>query len=105
MLMTLLIIIAAIWAIVSVTFFAALGLIAKRPTPTPSTQPATYHNGASGFAFADGHSEIHKWKGSLTQARAQRVKFNNSIDAPAKAGDSDIRWISYRGGRVSEKSY
>jgi prepilin-type N-terminal cleavage/methylation domain-containing protein/prepilin-type processing-associated H-X9-DG protein len=24
--------------------------------------PASYHNGACGFAFADGHSEIHKWR-------------------------------------------
>jgi len=24
--------------------------------------PATYHAGACGFAFADGHSEIHKFK-------------------------------------------
>ena len=23
--------------------------------------PGSYHNGACGFAFADGHSEIHKW--------------------------------------------
>lgn len=23
--------------------------------------PGAYHNGACGFAFADGHSEIHKW--------------------------------------------
>jgi len=23
--------------------------------------PASYHNGACGFSFADGHSEIHKW--------------------------------------------
>jgi prepilin-type N-terminal cleavage/methylation domain-containing protein/prepilin-type processing-associated H-X9-DG protein len=23
--------------------------------------PASYHNGAGGIAFADGHSEIHKW--------------------------------------------
>jgi prepilin-type processing-associated H-X9-DG protein len=23
--------------------------------------PGTYHNNACGFAFADGHSEIHKW--------------------------------------------
>ena len=23
--------------------------------------PASYHNGAAGFSFADGHSEIHKW--------------------------------------------
>jgi prepilin-type N-terminal cleavage/methylation domain-containing protein/prepilin-type processing-associated H-X9-DG protein len=26
--------------------------------------PATYHNNAGGFSFADGHSEIHKWKDS-----------------------------------------
>jgi prepilin-type N-terminal cleavage/methylation domain-containing protein/prepilin-type processing-associated H-X9-DG protein len=68
-------------------------------------QPATYHNGAAGLAFADGHSEIHKWKGSLSQARAQKVKLNNAIDAPARAGDPDIVWMAYRGGRVSEKSY
>jgi prepilin-type processing-associated H-X9-DG protein len=23
--------------------------------------PASYHVGACGYAFADGHSEIHKW--------------------------------------------
>jgi prepilin-type N-terminal cleavage/methylation domain-containing protein len=27
--------------------------------------PADYHCGACGFAFADGHSEIHKWKGTI----------------------------------------
>ncbi|MSU27857.1 MAG: type II secretion system protein [Pedosphaera sp.] len=26
-------------------------------------KPATYHNNASGFSFADGHSEIHRWTG------------------------------------------
>ncbi len=29
--------------------------------------PATYHNGACGFAFADGHSEIHRWKDQRTK--------------------------------------
>ena len=28
--------------------------------------PASYHGGAAGFAFADGHSEIHKWRDSRT---------------------------------------
>jgi len=68
-------------------------------------QPATYHNGASGFSFADGHAEVHKWKRSLAAPRAQRVKFNNSLDAPATTGDADIHWISYRGGRSSERSF
>ena len=26
--------------------------------------PASYHNGACGFSFADGHAEIHKWQSS-----------------------------------------
>jgi len=29
--------------------------------------PGTYHNMACGFAFADGHSEIHKWKDERTK--------------------------------------
>lgn len=68
-------------------------------------QPASYHNGAMGVSFADGHSEVHKWIGSLKTPRSQKIKFSNSVDAPAQAGDPDIRWMSYRGGRVSEKSF
>ncbi len=30
--------------------------------------PASYHNGACGFSFADGHSEIHKWLDANTRA-------------------------------------
>jgi prepilin-type N-terminal cleavage/methylation domain-containing protein/prepilin-type processing-associated H-X9-DG protein len=35
--------------------------------PNPNTGqwgdlPASYHNGAGGFSFADGHSEVHKWR-------------------------------------------
>jgi prepilin-type processing-associated H-X9-DG protein len=68
-------------------------------------QPANYHNAAAGIAFADGHSEVHKWKGSLAQPRAIKVKLSNSIDAPARAGDIDIQWLAYRGGRVSERTW
>jgi len=30
--------------------------------PSWNDLPATYHNGAGGFAFADGHAEIHKFR-------------------------------------------
>ena len=30
--------------------------------------PASYHNGACGFSFADGHAEIHKWLDGNTKA-------------------------------------
>jgi prepilin-type N-terminal cleavage/methylation domain-containing protein/prepilin-type processing-associated H-X9-DG protein len=35
-------------------------------TPEWIDWPGTYHNLACGFAFADGHSEIHKWKQAST---------------------------------------
>ena len=35
-------------------------------TPEWIDWPGTYHNLACGFAFADGHSEIHKWKNAST---------------------------------------
>jgi prepilin-type N-terminal cleavage/methylation domain-containing protein/prepilin-type processing-associated H-X9-DG protein len=71
--------------------------------------PATYHNGACGFAMADGHSEIHKWRGCLTQARAKAVSavdgnyLNNAITGPI--GDPDIHWLSQHGGTISAYSY
>jgi prepilin-type N-terminal cleavage/methylation domain-containing protein/prepilin-type processing-associated H-X9-DG protein len=34
--------------------------------PRWSDLPASYHNGAAGFSFADGHSEIKKWVDSST---------------------------------------
>jgi len=53
--------------------------------------PASYHNGAAGLAFADGHSEIHKWLGSKIKAP---VKYNNSLALNVAAGDSlrDVIW-------------
>jgi prepilin-type N-terminal cleavage/methylation domain-containing protein len=64
--------------------------------------PASYHNAAGGFAMADGHSEIHKWKGSNTKAKITLV----GLTPPAaKAGDPDIHWMSYHGGRVSDASF
>jgi len=70
-------------------------------------QPASYHNGAAGFAFADGHSEIHKWVASLSTAQAKRVNttFNGVTATTVGRGDKDISWMSYRAGRISETSY
>jgi prepilin-type N-terminal cleavage/methylation domain-containing protein/prepilin-type processing-associated H-X9-DG protein len=71
--------------------------------------PAAYHNGACGFAMADGHSEIHKWRGCLTQARVKAVAavdgnyLNNAITGPI--GDPDIHWLSQHGGTLTPYSY
>ncbi len=78
------------------------------PKPTSwIDQPASYHNGAAGFAFADGHSEVHKWRASLTTAAAKRVDTTfTGVTAPGNLNnDEDIHWISYRAGRLSQTSY
>jgi len=70
-------------------------------------QPASYHNGAAGLSFADGHSEVHKWVDSLSTARAKRVdtSFNGVTANAVTRGDRDLSWLSYRAGRVSSRSY
>src|SRR5207302_6318235 len=37
--------------------------------------PATFHNGACGFAFLDGHSEIKRWLGKLRSGEWTKVAY------------------------------
>jgi prepilin-type N-terminal cleavage/methylation domain-containing protein len=59
--------------------------------------PANFHNRACGFAFSDGHSEIHKWRGprisnapiDYNATMALNVSFSNShFDA------MDTHWMA-----------
>jgi prepilin-type N-terminal cleavage/methylation domain-containing protein/prepilin-type processing-associated H-X9-DG protein len=49
--------------------------------------PASYHNGACGFAFCDGHSEIHKWHGTTIQP-VKRTQYNGFAGDP-----KDVAWF------------
>lgn len=62
--------------------------------------PGTWHNGACGFSFSDGHSEIHKWKGSylLSQSNADGTK--QPLNQPAGDSWRDAHWIAEYGGAV-----
>ena len=60
--------------------------------------PASYHNGAGGFAFADGHSEIHPWKVSSTK---QPVTITDLSRIPVKPDDVDVRWMRFHTPRIS----
>ena len=51
--------------------------------------PASYHNGACGFAFADGHSEIKKWKDPKTRIPVKRTGFTPGN----QANNVDIEWL------------
>ena len=53
--------------------------------------PGTYHNMACGFAFADGHSEIHRWKDGRTQVRGST--FSAIVFNPI---NPDVVWLQER---------
>ncbi|MFO1513946.1 MAG: prepilin-type N-terminal cleavage/methylation domain-containing protein [Verrucomicrobiota bacterium] len=55
--------------------------------------PANYHNGSCGVAFADGHSEIHKWQAS---ARNWPVKLAQFYAPGPWKPDNDILWMRER---------
>ena len=51
--------------------------------------PASYHGRAAGFAFADGHSEIHKWLDSRTcPPLTQKLQLN-----VASPNNRDVFWM------------
>ena len=54
--------------------------------------PASFHNGAGGLSFADGHSEIHKWHGSSIRLPVTGVYIH--LDNPAGDSKNDIVWLS-----------
>jgi prepilin-type N-terminal cleavage/methylation domain-containing protein/prepilin-type processing-associated H-X9-DG protein len=51
--------------------------------------PGTYHDGGCGFAFADGHSETHRW-----QSRAEKIIGGAAITDPAD--QQDWSWMQQR---------
>ncbi len=54
--------------------------------------PASYHNGAGGFNFVDGHSEIKKWLEPSTRVKVKYSQYNG-FAAPKSR---DIAWILER---------
>ena len=51
--------------------------------------PASYHNGACGFSFADGHAEVHKWQSATS---VYPVKFSFSTRPFDAKGRLDFAW-------------
>jgi prepilin-type N-terminal cleavage/methylation domain-containing protein/prepilin-type processing-associated H-X9-DG protein len=58
---------------------------------TWSDLPASGHGGAGGFAFADGHSEIHKW---LSPATVQPVNNTGAFNDAVGPSTVDINWVA-----------
>jgi prepilin-type N-terminal cleavage/methylation domain-containing protein/prepilin-type processing-associated H-X9-DG protein len=67
------------------------------PTQTSSwgDHPATFHGGACGYTFADGHSEIHKWRMPATASRG--VLYSEVHNLPTGGGANlDFTWVVQR---------
>ncbi|MBP9902232.1 MAG: prepilin-type N-terminal cleavage/methylation domain-containing protein [Verrucomicrobiota bacterium] len=59
--------------------------------------PGTSHGGACGFTFADGHSEIKKWKDGRTTTRPMLTTYLYGFNFGVRHPDSpDIQWIQER---------
>ena len=57
-------------------------------TPVWIDWPSTAHNMACGFAFADAHSEVHKWIVGTTKV------VNHDVSQKTVTGSQDWLWIS-----------
>jgi prepilin-type N-terminal cleavage/methylation domain-containing protein/prepilin-type processing-associated H-X9-DG protein len=55
--------------------------------------PASYHNGACGISFADGHAEIRKWVDPRTK---QPVRFRDMPLNVSSPNNQDMVWLSDR---------
>ena len=55
--------------------------------------PASYHNGACGFSFADSHAEIKKWLDPRTKPP---VTYTGSINGRPSPNNPDIAWMQFR---------
>jgi prepilin-type N-terminal cleavage/methylation domain-containing protein/prepilin-type processing-associated H-X9-DG protein len=64
--------------------------------------PASYHNGAGGLSFADGHSEVHKWVDARTRLPITGVSFAaEGVFSRPSPGNLDVEWLQER---ASEKA-
>jgi prepilin-type N-terminal cleavage/methylation domain-containing protein/prepilin-type processing-associated H-X9-DG protein len=66
--------------------------------------PAAYHNGACGYAFADGHSQIKKWTGQLNTATWAKAIFKDRhagvLKCTSNEDKNDIDWAKNRMGEL-----
>jgi prepilin-type processing-associated H-X9-DG protein len=54
--------------------------------------PGEYHKKAAGFSFADGHSEIRKWRDPRTTPPLRYQQAAGSQDTPSPR-NVDIEWL------------
>jgi len=61
--------------------------------------PASYHNGACGFSFADGHSEIKKWQSRTSKYTRVQFAYPATMGFDS-VGKKDFNWYLERTGYI-----
>jgi prepilin-type N-terminal cleavage/methylation domain-containing protein/prepilin-type processing-associated H-X9-DG protein len=66
-------------------------------TPTWNDLPASYHDGAASFSFADGHSEHHRWHNASTKQPPRAYAINAPpLPMAIPDGTQDFSWVLSR---------
>jgi len=58
--------------------------------------PASYHDGAGAFSFADGHSQMQRWRHTLTKPPAQPLVITEFPVSVPDGQESDLSWVLQR---------
>ena len=58
--------------------------------------PATYHNAAGGISFADGHSDIKKWKDPAITAATAVIGVSAKDKMPGYPNGRDLSFLQER---------
>jgi prepilin-type N-terminal cleavage/methylation domain-containing protein/prepilin-type processing-associated H-X9-DG protein len=59
--------------------------------------PTILHDGGCGFGFADGHSEIHKWRDPRTLGRSMETSYKYGFGyGQVQRQNLDIQWVELR---------
>ena len=76
-------------------FFANVAVASLANSVQLNDSPATYHGGSSGISFADGHAELHKWKGfnSAEAIRAHALLGSGGLTLTDQASLNDLHYL------------
>ena len=59
--------------------------------------PGSMHGESSGMVFADGHSEVHKWKGSTTMQPVSYTTYKQNVSVSGDGlSQQDLQWLAQR---------
>jgi prepilin-type N-terminal cleavage/methylation domain-containing protein/prepilin-type processing-associated H-X9-DG protein len=76
-------------------FFANVAVVPLASAVKLNDSPATYHGGSSGISFADGHAELHKWKGfsSAEAIKAEAQLGGGGLTLTDQANLNDLHYL------------